>query len=91
MKGFKNRLQLASVSVHSSMFSIHLIDPVLLSNCQEHGVLIPDLLKDGHGHVRHLVPGAVEVGPDSLLQVGPGLAVCPRHRDAVLVHPGPKL
>ena len=37
------------------------------------------------------MPGAVEVGPDSLLQVGPGLAVSPRHRDAVLIHPGPKL
>ena len=62
------------------MFGIHLVDPVILPHGQEHGVLIPDLLEDGHGHVRHLVPGAIEVGTDSLLQVGPGLAVSPRKR-----------
>ena len=59
MKDLKNRLQLASISIHSSVFCIHLVDPMLLSDCQKHGVLIPDLLEDGHGHVRHLVPGAV--------------------------------
>ena len=37
------------------------------------------------------MPGAIEVGPDSLLKVGPGLAVCPRHRDPMLVHTGAKL
>ena len=80
MKDFFKRLQLASsVPIHSFVFGIHLVDPIVLPHCQEHGVLIPDLLKDGHGHVRHFVSGAIEVGTDSLLQVGPGLAVSSRY------------
>ena len=35
--------------------------------------------------------GAIEVGPDSFLQVGPSLAVSPSHADPVLVHPVPEL
>ena len=37
------------------------------------------------------MPRAVEVATESLLQVGPGLAVSPRHRDPMLVHTGAKL
>ena len=74
--GFKKKqLQLAtSVSVHSFEFSVHLLDPKFFSDRQEHGVLVPDLLQDGHGHVGDLVTGTIEVGPDSFLQVGPSLA-----------------
>ena len=47
----KNRLQLLAtfVSVHSFMLSVHLLDPKFLSYSQEHGVLVPNLLEDGHG------------------------------------------
>ena len=79
MKDFFKRLQLASsVPIHSFVLGIHLVDPIVLPHCQEHGVLIPDLLKDGHGHVGHLVPGAIDVGTKSLFQDGPGLAISPR-------------
>ena len=45
----KKQLQLAaSVSVHSFILSIHLLDPKFLSDRQEHGVLIPNLLQDCH-------------------------------------------
>ena len=89
---FKKRLQLATfVSVDSFMLSIHLLDPEFLSYSQEHGVLVPNLLEYCHGHVRDLVTRAIEVGPDSFFQVGPSLAVCPRHADPVLVHPMPEL
>ena len=73
MKDFLKWLQLASsIPVHSFVFRIHLVDPKFLPYRQEHGVLIPDLLEESHGHVGHLVPGAIEVGTDGLLQVGPG-------------------
>ena len=92
MKDFLKWLQLASsIPVHSFVFRIHLVVPKFLPHRQEHGVLLPDLLEESHGHVGPLVPGAIEVGTDSLLQVGPGLAVSPRHRDPVLVHTGAKL
>ena len=53
-RDFKKRLQLAtSVSVHSFKFGIHLLDPEFFPHSQEHGVLVPDLLEDRHGHVRH--------------------------------------
>ena len=55
------------------VFSGHLLDPKFFTDSQEHGVLIPHLLEDCHGHVRHFMSGAIEVGPDSLLQVGPSL------------------
>ena len=61
------------------MFRIHFLDPKVLPYSHEHGVRVPDFLEDGHRHVRDLVPGAIEVGPDSLLQVGPSFAVCPCH------------
>ena len=73
------------------MFSGHLLDPKFFTDSQEHGVLIPHLLEDCHGHVRHFMSGAIEVGPNSFLQVGPSLAICPSHADPVLVHPVPEL
>ena len=75
----KNWLQLASIPVDSFIFRIELPYPELLSDGQDHGVLAPDFLQDSHGHVRDLVAGTIEVGPDCLVQVGPGLAVSPRH------------
>ena len=82
----KNWLQLASIPVDSFIFRIELPNPELLSDGQDHGVLAPDLLQDGHGHVRHLVTGTIEVDPVCLVQVGPRLPVSPRHTDPVLVH-----
>ena len=90
-RDFKKRLQLAtSVSVHSFKFGIHLLDPEFFPHSQEHGVLVPDLLEDRHRHVRHSMSGAIEVGSDSFLQVGPSLAVSPRDTDPVVV-PGTSL
>ena len=92
MKDFLKWLQLASsIPVHSFVFRIHLVVPKFLPHRQEHGVLLPDLLEESHGHVGPLVPGAIEVGTDGLLQVGPGLALSPRHLDPMLVHTGAKL
>ena len=82
----KNRLQLASIPVDSFIFGIELPNPEFLSDCQDHGVLTPDLLQDGHRHVGELVARAIEVGPDRLVQVGPRLPVSPCHADTMLVH-----
>ena len=51
MKDFKKQLQLAFVSVHSSVLGVKKLDPVLLPYSQDHRVLAVDLLKDGHRHV----------------------------------------
>ena len=50
-------------------------------------VRVSDIFHDGHGHVRHSVAGASELGSDSHLQVRPSLAVSPCYADPVLVHP----
>ena len=92
MKLFKRQLQLAaSVPVHSTMFRIHFLDPKFLSDTQIHGVRVPDLLQDGHRHVRYSVARTIEVGPDSFFQVRPRLPVSPRHADPMLVHASPEL
>ena len=84
---FKKRLQLASVSIHSSVFGVEPSDPVRLSHGQNHGVLAVDLLQDGHGHVGDLVARPVVVGADGLVQPRHGLSVRASHRDPMLVHP----
>ena len=91
MKDFLKQLQLALVSVHAPVLGVKEVDPVLLPYSQHHGVLAVHLLKDGHRHVRDLVAGPVVVGADGFVQVGPGLAVCPRHTDPMLIHAGPEL
>ena len=92
MKLFKRQLQLAaSVPVHSLMFRIHFLDPEFLSDREIHGVRVPNLLQDGHRHVRYSVARTIKMCPDSFLQVGPRLPVSPRHADPMLVHPGPEL
>ena len=59
---FLKRLQLASfVSIHPFVFAVELSDPKLFSHCQEHGVLVVDLLQDGNPHVSALVPRSVEM------------------------------
>ena len=68
-------LQLASIPVDSFVLRVQLPNPELLPDSQDHGVLAPDLLQDSHGHVRDLVIRALEVGRDSLVQVGPRLPV----------------
>ena len=92
MKLFLRRLQLAtSIPIDSTILTIQLLDPELLSDGQVHGIRVPNLLQNCHRHVRHFVARAIEMGPDSFLQIGPRLPVSPSHADPVLVHPGPKL
>ena len=83
---FKKGLQLASfVSIHALVLAVELSDPELLPHCQEHWVLVEDLLHDGDPHVSALVSRSVKMLARCFVKLGSWLNITPMGR-----HPGPE-